>query len=67
VIRRFGPSFILARPGVPPTVGTPPPDADVYVVRPVDTSAERTAAQAFINAGFTVEILDEIAQLNAPA
>lgn len=63
VIRRFGPSFTLARPGAEPVTAAPPLDADVTVVQRVDTSAEVAAAQALVNAGFTVEILDEVAQL----
>jgi hypothetical protein len=63
VIRRYGPSFTLARPGVPPVTASPSLDADVYVVRASDTTVERLAAQVFINAGFTVELLDQVAQL----
>jgi hypothetical protein len=63
VTRRYGPSFTLARPDVPPVTAAPPLDADVYVVRASDTTVERLAAQVFINGGFTVELLDQVAQL----
>lgn len=64
VIRRtLAGAFTVARPGVPPVAATPDLRASVAVIQEADTSAEVAAAQAFVDAGFTIEILDEIAQL----